>query len=79
MAWRRHLTVNHDFYEFGSIPLTEIFQDLAKSLADEIKITNEQTNFIRAREYYRGSTEGRRSGDISHLNQPRHVHGTNRW
>ena len=52
-----YFTVNHDFYEFGSIPLVEIFQDLAKSLADEIKITDEQANFIRAREYYRGSTK----------------------
>ena len=52
-----YFTVNHDFYEFGSMPLVEIFQDLAKSLADEINIKNEQTNFIRAREYYRGSTK----------------------
>ena len=50
-----YFTVNHDFYQLGSMPLVEIFQELAKSLADEIDITDEQKNFIRAREYYKGS------------------------
>ena len=50
-----YYTVNHDFYQLGSMPLVEIFQALAKSLADEINITDEQQNFIRAREYYKGS------------------------
>lgn len=50
-----YFTVNHDFYQFGSMPLVEIFQEMAKSLADEINITDEQKNFIRAREYYKGS------------------------
>ena len=74
-----YFTVNHDFYEFGSIPLVEIFQDLAKSLADEIKITDEQANFIRAPRVLPGQYEGCRSRDISHLNQPRDVHGLDRW
>jgi len=50
-----YFTVNHDFYELGSMPLVEIFKELGKSLADEINITDEQKNFIRAREYYKGS------------------------
>jgi ubiquinone biosynthesis protein len=50
-----YFTVNHDFYQLGSMPLVEVFQELGKSLADEINITDEQQNFIRAREYYRNS------------------------
>ncbi len=50
-----YFTVNHDFYQLGSMPVVEIFKELGKSLADEINITDEQKNFIRAREYYRGS------------------------
>lgn len=50
-----YFTVNHDFYQLGKMPLVEIFQALGKSLADEIEITDEQQNFIRAAEYYRGS------------------------
>src|SRR5258705_7498068 len=50
-----YFTVNHDFYQLGSMPLVEVFQELGKSLADEINITDEQKNFIRAREYYRNS------------------------
>lgn len=50
-----YFTVNHDFYHLGSMPLVEIFKELGKSLADEINITDEQKNFIRAREYYSGS------------------------
>ena len=50
-----YFTVNHDFYHLGNMPLVEIFKELGKSLADEINVTDEQKNFIRAREYYRGS------------------------
>jgi len=50
-----YFTVNHDFYQLGSMPLVEVFQDLGKSLINEIDITDEQQNFIRAREYYRNS------------------------
>ena len=50
-----YFTVNHDFYELGSMPLVEIFQELAKSLTNEINIVAEQKNFIRARAYYKGS------------------------
>jgi ubiquinone biosynthesis protein len=47
----------HDFYQLGSIPLVEIFQEIRKSLSDEIKIVDEQQNFMRAREYYKGNKE----------------------
>jgi len=50
-----YFTVNHDFYQLGSMPLVEVFKELGKSLDDEINVTDEQKNFIRAREYYKGS------------------------
>ena len=46
-------TKEHDFYQLGSAPLVEMFQDIKKSLIDEINIINEQHNLVRAREYYR--------------------------
>jgi ubiquinone biosynthesis protein len=51
-----YFTVNHDFYQLGSMPLAEMFTELAKALAEEINVTAEQANFIRAREYYQDST-----------------------
>jgi ubiquinone biosynthesis protein len=50
-----YFTTNHDFYELGSMPLVEIFKEIRKSLTNEINIVAEQKNFIRAREYYKGS------------------------
>jgi ubiquinone biosynthesis protein len=50
-----YFTVNHDFYNFGSIPLADIFREIRKALTNEINIVAEQKNFIAAREYYRGS------------------------
>ena len=47
----------HDFYQLGSIPLVEMFQEVRKSLSDEIKTVDEQHNFMRAREYYKDSKE----------------------
>ena len=43
----------HDFYQLGTVPLVEMFQDIKKSLTDEINVVDEQQNLIRAREYYR--------------------------
>lgn len=48
-----YFTVNHDFYQLGSIPLVDIFEELGKALIREIDITHEQENFIRARKYYK--------------------------
>jgi ubiquinone biosynthesis protein len=50
-----YFTVNHDFYNLGTMPLVEIFREIRKALTNEINIVAEQKNFIRAREYYRGS------------------------
>ena len=50
-----YFTTYHDFYKFGSMPLVEIFREIRKALTDEINIVAEQKNFIRAREYYKGS------------------------
>ena len=52
-----YFTINHDFYQLGSMPLVEIFKEIEKSLTNEINIVDEQQNFIRAREYYRNSKE----------------------
>ena len=37
------------------MPLVDIFREIRKSLTNEINIVAEQKNFIRAREYYKGS------------------------
>jgi ubiquinone biosynthesis protein len=50
-----YFTTNHDFYQLGTMPLVEIFTEIRKSLTNEINIVAEQKNFIRAREYYKGS------------------------
>ncbi len=50
-----YFTTNHDFYQLGTMPLVEIFKEIRKSLTNEINIVEEQKNFIRAREYYKGS------------------------
>src|SRR6202007_765190 len=47
-----YFTVQHDYYQLGSIPLVEMFKDVRKALTDEIKIVNEQHNFVRAGQYY---------------------------
>ncbi len=43
-----------DFYRLGNVPLKELFQDIKAKLADELRVTQEQANFKRAYEYYRG-------------------------
>ncbi len=48
-------TEEHDFYQLGSTPLVELFQDIKRSLTDEINIVEEQHNLVRAREYYRNN------------------------
>lgn len=49
-------TREHDFYELGSIPLVQIFREIKNSLTREIRITDEQHNLVRAREYYKGNS-----------------------
>ena len=55
MGLQEYFTKYHDFYNLGSMPLVEIFKDIRKALTNEINIVAEQKNFIRAREYYKGS------------------------
>lgn len=50
-----YFTTYHDFYNLGSMPLVEIFRGIRKALTNEINVVAEQKNFIRAREYYKGS------------------------
>ena len=52
-----YFTVNHDFYNLGSMPLVEIFREIRKALTNEINIVDEQKNFSTAREYYRDSSK----------------------
>jgi ubiquinone biosynthesis protein len=52
-----YFTVNHDFYNFGSIPLVDIFREIRKALTNEINIVDEQKNFAIAREYYKGNNK----------------------
>jgi len=47
-----YFTVQHDFYQLGSMPLVEVFKEIRKSLTNEINVRDEQQNFIRARQYY---------------------------
>jgi ubiquinone biosynthesis protein len=43
----------HDFYQLGTMPLAEMFQEVKKALTHEIQIVDEQHNLVRAREYYK--------------------------
>ncbi len=45
-----------DFYQLGDVPLKEMFQEIKAKLADELRVTQEQANFKRAYEYYRGDS-----------------------
>jgi ubiquinone biosynthesis protein len=51
----RYFADTHDFYQLGTLPLVEMFQDVKKALAEEIKIVDEQHNLVRAREYYKSN------------------------
>ena len=48
-----YFTREHDFYQLGTIPLAEMFQDIRKALTNEIQIVEEQKNLVLARQYYR--------------------------
>ena len=51
----RYFTQHSDFYELGGMPLTEMFQGVRKSMADEIKTEEEQQNLLRAGKYYQNN------------------------
>ena len=44
----RYFAQQRDFYELGGMPLTEMFQEIRKSMADEIRMEGEQQNLLRA-------------------------------
>ena len=48
----RYFTQHSDFYDLGGMPLTDMFQDIRKSMADEIRTEGEQQNLVRAGKYY---------------------------
>jgi ubiquinone biosynthesis protein len=47
-----YLEQEADFYHLGSTPLVDIFQELRRALAREVRIEDERSNLVRAREYY---------------------------
>src|SRR5262245_39066693 len=47
----------HEFYDLGGMPVTEMFQDIRKSMTDEIRIEAEQQNLVRAAEYYKDNSK----------------------
>ena len=52
-----YFTDTHDFYELGTMPLVEMFQEVKKALTDETKVVDEQQNLVRARQYYKNNRE----------------------
>ena len=48
----RYFTQHNEFYDLGGMPLTDMFQDIRKSMADEIRTEGEQQNLVRAGKYY---------------------------
>ena len=53
----RYFAQQRDFYELGGMPLTEMFQDIRKSMADEIRTEAEQQNLLRAARYYQDNSK----------------------
>ncbi|HTI52272.1 MAG TPA: AarF/UbiB family protein, partial [Planctomycetaceae bacterium] len=51
----RYFTDTHDFYELGTMPLVEMFQEVKKALSKEIRVADEQQNLVRARQYYQNN------------------------
>ena len=47
----------HEFYQLGGMPVIEMFQDIRKSMTDEIRIEAEQQNLVRAAEYYKANSK----------------------
>ena len=51
----RYFTDTHDFYQLGTMPLVEMFQEVKKALTKEIQVVDEQQNLVRARQYYKNN------------------------
>jgi ubiquinone biosynthesis protein len=50
-----YFTDTHDFYQLGSIPLVEMFQEVKRALTKETQVVEEQQNLVRARQYYKNN------------------------
>jgi len=50
-----YFTETHDFYQLGTMPLVEMFQEVKKALTHEIQVVDEQQNLVRARDYYKNN------------------------
>jgi ubiquinone biosynthesis protein len=50
-----YFTETHAFYQLGSMPLVEMFQEVKKALTHEIQVVDEQHNLVRARDYYKNN------------------------
>src|SRR5262245_4464876 len=48
-----YFTGTHDFYQLGTLPLVEMFQEVKRALTKEIQVVDEQRNLVRARQYYK--------------------------
>jgi ubiquinone biosynthesis protein len=49
----RYFTDTHDFYQLGTMPLVEMFQEVKRALTKEVQVVDEQQNLVRARQYYK--------------------------
>jgi ubiquinone biosynthesis protein len=49
----RYFDQQRDFYDLGQVHLAELFQDIRKSMSEEIQIEDEQDNLRRALSYYK--------------------------
>ena len=63
----------HDFYQLGTMPLVEMFQEVKKALADETKVADEQQNLVRARQYYKNNRNVV-VPELFPIDQPRDLH-----
>lgn len=52
----RYFSQHRAFYELGKMPLAEMFQNIKKSISEEIRIEEEQHNLVRAAAYYKNET-----------------------
>jgi ubiquinone biosynthesis protein len=50
-----YFTDTHDFYQLGTLPLVEMFQEVKKALINETRVVDEQQNLLRARQYYKNN------------------------
>lgn len=53
----RFLEQESEFYRIGETPLVDIFQEVSRALAREVRIEDERDNLVRAGDYYRDQPE----------------------